>query len=510
MQQPEVLTVLPPTGGKKVTTPLFPPHEGTCPGVVRQPCGTENAFPATGRAHLVGIAGAGLRSLAEVLLGWGWQLNGSDLAPESLDHLAARGVRIHKAHAANQVPPDADLVIASDAIPPENPELAEARRLGIPVLSYFQALGRIMAGHQGVAIAGTHGKSTTTAMLAHLLVAAGLDPTVVCGAVPLGHQTGGRPGRSPLMLAEACEYRANFLHLGPRKAAILGIEPDHFDCYPTQERLLDAFTQFAALLPNDGLLVARHECRATRQVTGGLRCQVETFGWDPQATWSAQGLAEQHGRYRFEILHHQQSFCRVCLQVPGRHNVLNALAAAALAQAHGLASDAIATGLDSFRGVHRRLESRGEWRGVSLLDDYAHHPTAIAATLAAVREMYPGRRLWCVFQPHQASRTAALLDELAASLQNADKLAVAEIFRAREPARWPGEVTAADLAQQARRLGAEVEPVETLEQITHHLENQLRAGDVLITMGAGNIDKIHQNLPQPWNPLRVGTGPNGY
>jgi len=508
VQQPETLTVLPPTGGKKETTPLFLPPKGTCPRAARQLCAADDAFPATGRAHLVGIAGAGLRSLAEVLLGWGWQLSGSDLAGEAIEHLVARGVRIHRAHAVNQLPADADLVIASDAIPPENPELAEARRLGIPVLSYFQALGRIMASRQGVAIAGTHGKSTTTAMLAHLLIAAGLDPTVVCGAVPLGRQTGGRSGHSSLMLVEACEYRANFLHLGPRKAAILGIEPDHFDCYPTQEHLLDAFTRFAALLPDNGLLVARHECRTTRQVTDGLRCQVETFGWVPEATWSVRELAPQHGRYHFEIRRHRQAFCRVCLQVPGRHNVLNALAAAALASAHDLTPEAIATGLGSFRGVHRRLELRGEWRGVSLLDDYAHHPTEIAATLAAVREMYPGRRLWCVFQPHQASRTAALLDELAASLQNAEKLVIAEIFRAREPTRRPGEVTAADLAQQARRLGAEVEPIETVEQITRYLEYQLRAGDVLITMGAGNIDQIHQNLPPPWNPLRVGTGPN--
>ena len=296
------------------------------------------------------------------------------------------------------------------------------------------------------------------------------------------------------MLAEACEYRANFLHLRPRHAAILGIEPDHFDCYPTVARLRDAFTRFAALLPDDGLLVARHECEATRQVTAGLHCRIETFGFDAQAAWSARNVNGQQGRYDFEIVRHQQRLCRVCLQVPGRHNVLNALAAAALAWANGLGPEVIAAGLATFRGLHRRLEWRGEWHGASLLDDYAHHPTEIAATLAAVRETYPGRRVWCVFQPHQASRTAALLDELAASLQNADRLAVADIFRAREPEPRPGEVTAADLAERARWLGANVEREQTIEQITRRVATQLRAGDVLITMGAGDIGRIHQNL----------------
>lgn len=499
MQQPEGLTVLPLTEVEKGLASLLLPLDKS--GVVgsRPALGRAPVLPSTGRAHLVGMAGAGLRALAEALLGWGWQLSGSDLWPESLDRLADRGVRVCRGHAARHVPVEADLVIASDAVPSDNPELTEARRLGIPVVSYFQALGQLMADRQGVAIAGTHGKSTTTAMLAHLLVAAGRDPTVVCGASPLGQETGGRAGRSPLMVAEACEYRANFLHLRPRQAAILGIEPDHFDCYSTLESLHNAFARFAALLPDDGLLVARHECVATRQIAADLPCQVETFGWDDGATWSARELGERQAVYDFAIFRHQRPLGRVCLQVPGRHNVLNALAAAALAWSLGLGFEAIAAGLASFRGLHRRLEWRGEWRGATLLDDYAHHPTEIAATLATVRQWCPGRRVWCVFQPHQASRTAALLNELAASLQNTDKLVVADIYRAREPNPQPGEVTAADLAKKARAFGAGVEQVHSIEQIARRLETQLRAGDVLITLGAGDIPRIHQNLVQNGN-----------
>lgn len=472
MQHPEVLTLLPQTGEKPLS------------GVLSLPMG---------RAHLIGIAGSGLRSLAEVLLGWGWELSGSDLATETLGQLATRGVRVYRGHAGEQVPPEADLVIASDAIGPENPELAEARRRGVPVLSYFQALGQLMAGRQGVAVAGTHGKSTTTAMLAHLLIAAGRDPTVICGAAPLGQENGGRPGRSSLMVVEACEYRANFLHLCPQQAAILGIEPDHFDCYPTLERLAEAFTRFAERIPQDGLLVARHECAVTRQVAAHACSRVETFGLDDRADWSARGLTEEAGKYGFALFRHQRRLDRVCLHVPGRHNVLNALAAAALAWDLGLTAAEIAAGLASFAGLHRRLETRGQWRGATWLDDYAHHPTEIAATLATVRQMHPGRQVWCVFQPHQASRTEHLLDELAVSLQNADKLVVADIFRAREPAPRPGEVTAADLAERARRLGSEVADVHAIPAIQACLEAQIRPGDVVITMGAGDIGRIYQN-----------------
>lgn len=503
MQYEEVIGTPPDVGNKQGVEVIFPPHGirqsradvSVQPRLDRrrvevQP-GTE--FPLTvGRAHLVGIAGAGMRSLAHVLLAWGWQLSGSDRAPESLTHLTAAGVQVHPGHAADHLATRPDLVIYSDAIPAGNPELVEARRLGVPVLSYFQTLGRMMVGKRGLAIAGTHGKSTTTAMLAHLLDGAGLDPTAVFGAVPQGRLGGAMAGRGPLMLVEACEYRANFLHLPAQQAAILGIEPDHFDCYRSPDELLRAFAQFASRVPKKGLLLARYECSSTRRVAAGLRCRVETFGLDHQADWSARELRADHGRYCFGLFHRQERVGRVSLQVPGRHNVLNALAAAALAWENGLQAEQIAAGLGQFPGLHRRLEPLGTWRGVILLDDYAHHPTEIAATLATVREMHPGRRVWCVFQPHQVSRTEHLLDELAASLQNADRVAVAEIFRAREPGPQPGEVCAADLAARARQGGVEVAEHHATGAIVRWLQTHLQPGDVFITMGAGDIRKIHE------------------
>lgn len=473
-------------------------------GRTNTPDGEPETVRLPGRAHLVGVAGSGMRALADVLSGWGWRVSGSDTRPEAAEPLARAGVRIHRGHAAENLPADVDLVVASDAVPPDAPELRRARELEIPTQSYFQTLGQLMATRHGLAVAGTHGKSTATAMAAALLVAAGLDPTVVCGAAALGCRSGGRAGRGRPMLVEACEYRANFLHLRPRHAVILGIEPDHFDCYQSSEELERAFTRFARSLPDDGLLLARYDCPATRRVSsqGGLRCRVETFGFDARADWSARQVSSRRARRgtgrrgfpEFSIFWRGEPLCDVQLRVPGRHNVLNATSAAALAWHEGVQPGVIAAGLSAFGGLRRRLEMLPVLGGVTRMDDYAHHPTEVAASLEAVRRMYPGRRLWCVFQPHQVSRTEHLLDELAQSLQNADKVVVADIFRAREPGPKRGEVTAGDLAERARALGAEASHLAGRQRIVRLLETHLRPGDVLITMGAGDIGRIQDDL----------------
>jgi UDP-N-acetylmuramate--alanine ligase len=442
------------------------------------------------RAHLIGVAGSGMRALAEVLAGWGWQLSGSDSNAVAVRDLAAKNIRVFEGHAAEHLPPETQLVIYSDAVPAENPELCRAAELGVPAVSYFQLLGRLSADCHTVAIAGTHGKSSTTAMAAHILVAAGRDPTVFCGATPLGATSGGRAGHSGLMLVEACEYRANFRYLRPQHAAILGIEPDHFDCYDSLEQIEHAFRQFAASVPPEGLLLVRHDCVSTRRATAGLGCRIESFGLCPEADWSAHRLCDERGQFRFEIHYHGRPMCHLRLRTPGRHNVLNALAAAALAWHNHATADQIASGLGGFAGLHRRLEVLGTWRGVTLLDDYAHHPTEVTATLDTIRRMFPHRRVWCVFQPHQASRTARLLDELAASLQNADRVLVAEIFRAREGSPRPGEITAANLARQAGALGVEVLPGHTAKEIVGTLETRLAPGDVLVTLGAGDVEQF--------------------
>lgn len=437
-----------------------------------------------------------MRALAAVLGGRGWTLSGSDRAVDAPGGLAAAGVRVCRGHAAENVSPGTRWIVYSDAVPRDNPELRRAAQLGIPAVSYFEMVGGLTTGKWLLAVAGTHGKSTTTAMAAAVFQEAGLEPTVFGGAAPLGRVSGGQAGREEPILVEACEYRANFLHLRPQQAVILGIEPDHFDCYRRLGELEDAFARFARLIPSDGLILARHECRRTRTITAGAACRVATFGLDEDADWSARHLTARRGRYDFGICRGGSHVGDVGLRLRGRHNVLNALAAAALAGENGIPVARICRGLSRFRGLHRRLEVLGVHRGVLLVDDYAHHPTEVAAALQAVREMAPGRRLWCVFQPHQVSRTERLLDELAESLQNADKVFVAEIFRAREPPSQRGEVTAADLARLVRENGTQAAETHHPGEIARLLEAHVAPGDVLMTMGAGDIGRICRGFTQ--------------
>lgn len=442
------------------------------------------------RAHLIGIGGAGMQALAEVLLGQGWRLSGSDLAPQNCDWLAAAGVTVFAGHRADQVPANADLVVYSDAVGPDNPERRRAAERGLRQLSYPAMLGELSAGRTCLAVAGTHGKSTTTALAGEILKQAQLAPTILCGAAPLERNSGGCFGRGRPMLIEACEYRSNFLHLAPQAAILLGIEHDHFDCFRSFAEVEQAFAQFSQRVAGNGLILAYAGCPVASRVAKQAGRRVVTFGFGPGADWRAVSPRSFRGRYGFRIERRGRRVADVKLAIPGVHNVINALAAAALAGELGVAGRAIERGLARLAGLRRRLETRGSWDQIVLLDDYAHHPTEIAASLKAVRERLPGRRVWCVFQPHQASRTAALLDEFAASLHNADRVAVAEIYRAREA---PGEfsaVTAAKLAERLRERGCPTLDVHDAEEIAARLRAALAPGDVLITMGAGDIRKV--------------------
>ena len=448
-------------------------------------------------AHLVGVDGAGMRSLANVLLQKRWRMSGSDAVIRCDDPLAEAGVRVFVEHSAANVCDEVELVIYSSAVPENNPELRRAAELGVPIVSYAEMLGLLMRDRRGLAVAGTHGKSTTTAMAAEIFMAAGRDPTFVYGAAPFGGGEGGRAGNGPIVLVEACEYQRNFLKLRPHDAVILNVEPDHFDCYPNSEALEDAFCRFAALLPPEGTLIVPCACSTGfsrnsgfEPPKGGTTSAVETFGFDEQADWRAANLRGELGRYGFDLMQHGDHLGRIELAVPGKHNVLNALAAAAVAGINGCTAEAIAAALANFRGLKRRLECIYNAGGLSIWDDYAHHPTEISTTLATIREVSPHSRIFCVFQPHQASRTAHLLDELALSLQNAERVLIADIFRAREGPSRPGEVTAADLAARTRAAGQEVFGSHALPDIQYYLQQHLAPGDTLVVMGAGDIGRI--------------------
>lgn len=463
-------------------------------GAALTPGSLDDPLDHPGTVHLVGAGGSGMRSLAVVLAAAGWRVSGSDAADPLADHSQSAYVAWH-GHDAAHVPLDACALVYSSAIPDDNCERLAARRLGIPELSYPQMLGRLQSsrsGRIGVAVAGTHGKSTTCAMLTSILAAAGADPTAVFGAAPLGEACGGRFGAGSHVVVEACEYQRNFLQLAPQAAVVLNLEWDHCETYPQLVDVQRAFAQFARRLPRDGLLLVHHDCSAARRACLGARANLITFGESPAATWRAIELEGRQGQYRFRLAYRDVPFVDVALQVPGRHNVQNALAAAALAFELGMPAAAIRRGLSEFPGIERRCQTVGTFAGVTLVDDYAHHPTELRATLATVAEQYPGRRVWCVFQPHQAARTAALLDELALSLHNADAVLVADIYRARESGDAP--VTSDDLARRVPPGPRVCEAIHGHGPLVDRLAAECQPGDVVVTCGAGDIGKVLDGL----------------
>jgi UDP-N-acetylmuramate--alanine ligase len=444
---------------------------------------------------LIGIGGAGLSAIATVLLEQGYAVSGSDLyASPSTDRLARLGATVHIGHAAENLG-DADLVVASSAVPDDNPELKEAHRRGIPVFKRAEWLGQMMAGKRGVAVAGTHGKTTTTAMIALILRDAGLDPTfIVGGDIPqLG--TNAAAGTGDVFVIEADEYDHTFLGLRPEIAVITVVEWDHPDCYPTPESMIQAFQQFIALVPPEGLLIACADDPGVQELLGEI-CQhsnlpttqpsnppITTYGLNPDNLWRATHLHPNAlGGYDFTVDSAEQQLGEVSLTIPGTHNVQNALASLAVADWLGVSLDQAATTLADFTGVGRRFEIKAEVAGVLVVDDYAHHPTEIRATLAAAKTRYPERTLWTVFQPHTYSRTRALLDDFAAAFSDADHVIVVDIFPAREID--DGSVHSRDIVARMEHPGARY--IAALDAAANFLFGQLRPGDVLLTLGAGD------------------------
>lgn len=435
-----------------------------------------------------------MQALAAVLVRQGWRLTGSDSSPDGAASLERLGVKLHAGHSPKHIDPNVQLVIHSDAVGPENVERRQAARFGLVEMSYAQVAAKLMAQQRGMAIAGTHGKSTTTAMVGQILTGAGFDPTIICGATRVEHDaapTARHPFRKNAdhwFVAEACEYRANFLRFAPEIAVVLSIEPDHFDYYRSFDELKSAFAQFVdGANRRGGLVIANADCPATRMLAHG-RC--ETFGAALDAMWRPARVRHIRGRYKFEIHRAGKHFCDVALRVAGRHLVSDALAAAAASHAAGATAEHISRGLSAFLGLKRRLEHVSSVSPVVWLDDYAHHPTEIRATLRSVRMMYPRRRISCIFQPHQVSRTMALVDEFAASLQNASRVAVTDVFAAREAVDDACRRAAAmQLAERIRALGVETHTETCLKNVFAQTVSAARAGDVIVTLGAGDIRK---------------------
>lgn len=469
--------------------------------------------------HFVGIGGIGLSAIARVLHGRGFRVSGSDLQASSLTAaLEIEGIPVYIGHRPENLgDPDAMpglsklVVVVSSAVPEDNSEVVEARSRGLPVVRRQELLGELTAGFRTVAVAGTHGKTTTSAMIAWILTEAGLDPSFIVGGVLQNLGSNGRAGSGQHFVIEADEYDRAFLGLRADIAILTTLEHDHPDCYPTFDEMKDAFASFAQQIVDEGLLIAcRDDAGASQFVdqfehlledgSRGLgRRRAVTYGTRPGTDWQASKV-KLEGSPTFEVRRGDDLLGVCALQVPGHHNIMNALAALACSDELGVQFEVAAGALTRFRGTERRFEVKGQVAGVTVVDDYAHHPTEIEATLAAARTRFPGQTIWAVFQPHTYSRTVALLEGFSTAFCEADHVLVTSIYAAREQNTLG--VSGADLVDRMLAAGVcppgsgsagngsqrkpDVQYIESLERAVDALTDRVRPGDVVITLGAGD------------------------
>jgi len=451
------------------------------------------------RIHFVGVGGAGMSGIAEVLLNLGYQVSGSDLADNAATRrLAKLGVKVSLNHRPEHVE-GADAVVVSTAVRADNPEVTAARSRRIPVVPRALMLAELMRLKQGIAIAGTHGKTTTTSLVASVLAEGGLDPTFVIGGRLTAAGSNARLGAGDFIVVEADESDASFLHLQPVIAVVTNIDADHMETYQHDfARLRQAFVQFLQNLPFYGTAVLCADDPHVREILPFVSKPMLTYGTAADATVRAEGIVHDAGRMRFRVRREKAAAFDVALNLPGHHNVLNALAAIAVAMELGVAEKAIVKALAEFHGVGRRFQRYGDVAlegggAFALVDDYGHHPAEMAATLEAARGAFPGRRLVLAFQPHRYTRTRDLFEDFVKVLSTADALVLAEVYPAGEP-----PIVAADGRSLARavRVAGKVEPlfVEDIAGMPEAIRRVAADGDVVITMGAGSIGNVPAQL----------------
>jgi UDP-N-acetylmuramate--alanine ligase len=439
--------------------------------------------------HLIGIGGAGISAIARVLLGRGFEVSGSDREANAFTAvLQSEGATIYEGHqAANIV--GADALVISSAIPADNPEVVAAKAARIPVLKRADLLGHLMADKVGIAIAGSHGKTTTTGMITQIFMSADLDPTVIVGGVLPVLGSNGRYGQGNHFIIEADEYDYMFLGLRPTLAIVTSVEHDHPDIFPTEADYLRAFADFAKLLPKNGRLVACNEEAGVQQLLAEVTVPVTTYGLGETADFRATDLRpNQLGGTDFLILKGRDTVGLIRLRVPGEHNVKNALAAIIIALQEGIPFATMQRALAEFGGVGRRFQVTGEVGGVTVIDDYGHHPTAIRTTLAAARQRFPGRRVWAVWQPHTYSRTKLLLTEFAASFADADRVIALDIYASREKETL-GMNTAVVIAAMNHPQAIHI---PCRKDAAAYLLDRVQPGDVILLFSAGDGNMVGQ------------------
>ena len=437
--------------------------------------------------HLIGIGGAGLSAIATVLLQQNYTVSGSDMqASPATDRLIQLGAIVFIGHGPENLSDPPDAVVVSSAIPGDNPELVSARQRGLPVMKRAEWLGQMMQGQIGIAIAGTHGKTTTTALTAFVLSEAGHSPTYIVGGFVPQLETNAAAGSGNAFVIEADEYDHTFLGLRPKVAAVTIVEWDHPDIFPTPQSLHRAFEDFVRLVPPDGLVIGCGDAPSVRPVLAHAQAEVVTYGLQPGNDWQAVELQpNERGGYDFNVVRPDaggQQPVACSLAIPGRHNVCNALAALLIANRQGVELAEAAEILERFKGVGRRFEFKGAANGVTVYDDYAHHPTEIKATLSAARTRFGERPIWAAFQPHTFSRTIALLDDFAGAFGAADHVIIVDIFPSRETDE--GLVHSRDII--SRMAHPDAHYIGPLREAADYLATHLSAPAVLLTLGAGD------------------------
>lgn len=443
--------------------------------------------------HLIGIGGTGLSAIARLLLESGYEVSGSDQSMSILaKNLQDSGVTVFIGHRPENIA-GADCIVRSSAIPDTNPEVIAAQQSGIPVYKRMDFLGQFMVDKTGIAVAGTHGKTTTTAMIAYLLTELGQDPSYLVGGVVRDLQSNAHSGKGNAFVIEADEYDHMFLGLKPCMIVLTSVDYDHPDCYPTPEEYLQAFRSFIATLPKGGKLIGyRDQPGYAELVPTELEDKVDviSYGTSAGCTYQAQNLSPMEGSgFAFDLVKKGEPPVSVQLSIPGFHNVLNACAALAVMDQLGVSMCTAAGMISNFRGAGRRFEVIAEISGITLVSDYAHHPTEIRSTLAAARSTYPGHRIWAVWQPHTYSRTHSLAQEFASAFSDADQVIVTDIYAAREPHQ---DYSSLDVVKKMD--SRKTKYIASLPQVSQYLFQELKAGDVLVVLSAGDADQIIDRL----------------
>ncbi|MBO5282186.1 MAG: UDP-N-acetylmuramate--L-alanine ligase [Lachnospiraceae bacterium] len=444
--------------------------------------------------YFVGIGGISMSGLAEILHQAGFTVSGSDWKSSPITQaLEQKGIRVVYGEDASHITEDIDCAVLTSAVHEDNLEFTAIRQKGIPYLSRAQLLGQIMKNYEmPIAVSGTHGKTTTTSMLSEILLQADTDPTLSIGGILKSIGGNVRVGKSGYFLTEACEYTNSFLSFFPKIGLILNVEEDHLDFFKDLEDIRHSFRQFAELLPADGALIINGDIDRYQELTENLSCRIVTYGHSSASDYYADALTyDDCGNVSFLLHSPGREPERVALQIPGKHNVSNAVAAIAAADLLGISRSVSLKALNSFHGTDRRFEYKGSFNGVTIIDDYAHHPTEITATLSAAQN-YPHRTLWCVFQPHTYSRTKAFMQEFAQALTLADHVVLTDIYAAREKDTLG--ISSRDLQAAVQALGRECEYFPSFAEAEKFLSENCINGDLLITMGAGDVLKIGESL----------------